>query len=152
MNPAELATLLTTLRAVYQFHQAHHWQSQGQSYYGDHLLFQRLYEGILPEIDAVAERVVGFGGPVLVDAVQQSVMTTEALKRFDSLEKVALRSMRPEDARVAASLEAEYALLDAIDNILSKKASQGVQNLLQGIADKHEGHTYLLQRRLEGIK
>lgn len=141
-----LLQLLALLRAVYSLHQAHHWDSKGPTYYGDHLLFQRLYEGITPEIDAVAERAVGAGGEV--EYVSQSSVKTQILSNFEKQEREAARTVSPADARVVASLEAEKTLLAFIDQVLASGASQGTQNLLQGIADKHEGHVYLLQQRL----
>ena len=142
-NARALATLVALLRAVYQTHQASHWQTRAKSYYGDHLLYQRLYEDTLPEIDQVAERAIGMGGLELMDPGKQSSLTT----RFVS----AIRGNRglPSPRGLAqTSLRAEMALLQAIDEVLSLGASQGTQNLLQGIADKHEGHLYLLQQRL----
>jgi hypothetical protein len=149
MSPVDLASLLALLRAVYQLHQAHHWQSRGKSYYADHLLYQRLYEEILPEIDAVAERVVGLSrDPRLVDPSRQAQATQVILEGFKESEAATAENVPPTEAAVMASLEAEMQLLRQIDALLATQASNGVQNLLQGIADKHEGHVYLLQQRL----
>lgn len=137
-----LATLLAALRALYLLHQAHHWQSRGPSFYGDHLLFQRLYEAVLPEMDSVAERAVGSGHAGLVAAADVTRATQILLDRWQA------RGASP-DAMVKASLSAEGEALALLDEILGAvKFSQGTQNLLQGIADKHEEHVYLLQRRL----
>ena len=46
-----LASLGTMLHALLLLHQSAHWQVRGPTYYGDHLLFQRIYEGIAKEID-----------------------------------------------------------------------------------------------------
>ncbi len=43
---SELAILLALLRSLNILHQSHHWQSEGNQFYSDHLLFQRLYEKI----------------------------------------------------------------------------------------------------------
>lgn len=143
-----LASLLVMLRSVYLLHQAHHWQSAGKSYYGDHLLFQRIYETVLPEMDSVAERTVGLGGAQLVYSAAQSALTTRALEAFSDVEKHAQARMPASQARVFSSLNAEMALIEAIDKVLALRNSNGVQNLLQGIADTHEGNVYLLQQRL----
>lgn len=140
---ASLASLLALLRAVYQIHQAAHWQSRGTSYYGDHLLFQRLYEAVLPEIDAVAERTVGTAGIPFVDPVGQAAQTHAFIStvRGD-------RVVRSSADLAAIGLQFESALLAAIDEIMQQRLPHGTQNLLQGIADTHMGHVYLLQQRL----
>ena len=140
-----LAALVALLRAVYQTHQASHWQTRAQTYYGDHLLFQKLYEATLPEIDQVAERAIGSGGIAMLDPVKQSSQTTDFIAAFRGR-----RGATPSPTQlVEISLGAEMALLQGIDEVLSTRGiSQGTQNLLQGIADVHEGHVYLLQQRL----
>lgn len=150
MESEELAELLAVMRAVYLLHQAHHWQTRGPSFYGDHLMFQRLYETLLPEMDSVAERVIARGfGPSAAKLVGASAVTAKTqalLNRWAPGE-----SPESDDAMglVIQSLDAEITLLGRIDSMLAtQKFSNGVQNLLQGIADKHEENTYLLQRRM----
>jgi hypothetical protein len=50
------------------------------------------------------------------------------------------------------SMIAEMTFLKVIDHVMSSLdecglLSNGIDNLLQGIADKHEGHVYLLKQR-----
>lgn len=143
-----LASLLVVLRAVYQFHQDHHWRSGGKNYYGDHLLFERLYAKLPEEIDSVAERCVGMGGSELIHSQIQGELTASVLKAFAGIEASAVRRIGAQDARAFASLQAENELLGVIDEVLASTRSNGTQNLLQGIADAHEGNVYLLQQRL----
>lgn len=140
---AGLATLLAILRATYQIHQASHWQARGVSYYGDHLLFQRLYEDIVEEIDGVAERVVGSAGIPYVDPTTQAAQTAAyvAAMRGD-------RVVTSTTDLAAIGLAAETVVLAQVDELMQTKLPHGTQNLLQGIADKHETHRYLLQQRL----
>lgn len=143
--PAGLATLVAMLRAVYQVHQGAHWQTRAQTYYADHLLFQKLYEATLPEIDSVAERTIGSGGLALLNPTSQSARTTEFI---DAVRGSGAKVPNAHEL-VAVSLSVENMLLQLIDEVLSLPGvSQGTQNLLQGIADTHEGHIYLLQQRL----
>jgi len=140
-----LAALVAVLRAVYQTHQGAHWQTRTQTYYADHLLFQRLYDKLPEEIDSVAERTVGNGGVALLDPAKQAAQTLDVVASVRG-KKTSLRS--PQEL-VEISFAAEMFLLQVIDEILTTtRVSQGTQNLLQGIADAHEGNVYLLQQRL----
>jgi len=141
-EPEALATLLAALRALYLLHQAHHWQSRGPSFYGDHTLFQRLYEAVLPEMDSVAERAVGRGNAGIVEAADVTRATQVLLDRWQA------RGGSP-DALIRSSFAAEGEALALIDSLMASVSfSTGTQNLLQGIADKHEENSYLLQQRL----
>lgn len=138
-----MSALLTSLRAAAVIHQTHHWQTRGQSFYGDHLLFERLYNDTVPAIDSVAERLVGLGGVALVDPVTQ----TRHLARC-----IAQCYEGSSGNLVQVSLHKEYKVLEAIKIVLGvlKNAgllTDGTENLLQDIADKHEEFVYLLKQR-----
>ncbi len=140
-----LASLGTMLHALLLLHQSAHWQVRGPTYYGDHLLFQRIYDGIAKEIDSVGERTVNTGDPRLVCPILVAGLSAELLqgwgKGHGKVEKAA--------ELVAMSLRAEKEFVTAISQALAQApASDGTQNLLQGIADAHEGNVYLLQQRL----
>jgi DNA-binding ferritin-like protein len=51
-----LLQLLAILRALQWSHQTAHWKVRGEPFYGDHLLFQKLYEAVGEEIDTLAEK------------------------------------------------------------------------------------------------
>jgi len=137
-----LASVAVALRAVYLMHQAAHWQAKGPSFVGDHKLFGKLYSATLSEVDMVAERAVGLGDPILVCPLKSSQFALELLEAFGRECDV------PEpDKLVQLSLEAERGLLQVIDSALKGDMSEGAKNLLQGVADSHETHVYLLQQR-----
>ncbi|MCH7560353.1 MAG: hypothetical protein IIC67_03115 [Thaumarchaeota archaeon] len=69
---AELAALLACLRAAAQLHQTNHWRTKGTAFYGDHQLFDRLYNDSLSMIDQVAERAMGQGSQRLVHPTIQA--------------------------------------------------------------------------------
>jgi hypothetical protein len=50
------------LRAAHHVYWTLHWQAQGVGYYGDHLLYQRLYQARVKEIDRVAETIAAVYG------------------------------------------------------------------------------------------
>ena len=63
----QLSVILSHLKFLSSLHQNHHWITNGDPFYGDHLLFQRLYEGAIEDIDAIAEKSIGVGSTYNVD-------------------------------------------------------------------------------------
>ena len=145
---SELAALVAYLRALATVHQTHHWQTRGGDYYGDHLMFERLYGAASDEIDGVAEKAVGTGQHLLMQPVIQTEHLSMVLK--------SLYQGAPVDpdpcSYVALSLRAEMFFMVFLQLVYARlkgngTLSLGVDNMLQGIADKHEESLYLLQQR-----
>lgn len=145
---ASLSVLLVHLKYLYALHQNHHWTAMGDPYYGDHLLFQRLYDGILKEIDSVAEKAIGLGCTGNVDL---QLVNSQVLKLICGQGSA---SMIPQSSDLAKkSLMAEMNFIKAIDHVISSLEecgllTSGLSNMLEGIADVHEGHVYLLKQRV----
>lgn len=142
----ELGAVLTLLRAASHVHQTHHWQTRGGHFYGDHLLFMRLYEDSQPFIDQVAERAVGSGHFQLVDARRQ-ITTTAGLVNLWTR-----NSVESSEAMMAHSLMVEQCVVHCVSKARASlearaELSDGTDNLLQGVSDKHEEFVYLLQQR-----
>lgn len=146
----ELAGVLVFLQALGVVHQSNHWATKGESYYADHLLFDRLYGDVVGEVDKVAEKAVGLGGPRLVVAPTLARSTAEVVNE--------LWVAQPEDpdpaARVAMSLQAELRFLVMMQMVAKEMQakgtlSRGTDNMLADIEDKHEEHVYLLKQRME---
>jgi DNA-binding ferritin-like protein len=143
-----MAALVAFLRGESMVHQAHHWQSRGPNAYGDHLLFERLYNGVIEDLDKLAERMVGSSHPVLAYPVFHAKHTSAVVQTFYD---GAPPSPTP-DENVMLSLRAVLYTLVLIKFSYSSLEQQGllshgIDNLLQGIADKHEEHVYLLRQR-----
>jgi DNA-binding ferritin-like protein len=144
-----LAALLAFLRAESMLHQAHHWQARGNSQYGDHLLFDRIYTSVVESIDKLAERMVGSSHTVLASPVLHARHTSAVMQMFHD----GLQAQDPSpDENVLLSLRAALqtlVLLKFVYSALEQKGllSHGTDNLLQGIADTHEEHVYLLRQR-----
>ena len=133
----KLVALLPYLRALSQLYQHAHWKCKGDNFFGDHLLFERLYGETNGEIDAVAEKIIGLSSdPELINPDSDSTTTAKLLKE-----------MANDDMDFATqAVNAEKGLLALIKALLPE-ATDGLSNLLEGIADLHEGHVYLLQQR-----
>jgi starvation-inducible DNA-binding protein len=138
-----LTTLLGALQGASLVHQTHHWSTLGPTYYGDHLLFERLYNESQEFIDQVAERMMGLGASAVVAVAQTRVMSA-------FVQQCGLARTPDEMAQV--SLTAELLILNIVKRVLdtfdaSETLTPGTSNLLEGLADKHEAFVYLLQQR-----
>lgn len=151
-NPADhLALLVVWHKALAFIHQAHHWQTRGSNYYGDHLLFMRIYEGIVPLVDQLAERAVGLGGPEKVAVGTQLSLLNQLIEHL----YLDVSADVSPDMMPGLSLKAEEQLLEfmrASYDMLDKAGTltMGVDDLLQAIASKHEEFVYLLKQRVGG--
>jgi hypothetical protein len=145
---AELAVLLASLRAEAMIHQAHHWQTRGQTYYGDHQLFDRVYTTVSGFIDGLAEKAIGTGHHINVQPLLQISQIVAFSKIFYSDAPV---NPTPEDyvlLSLRAVLKSSVVLTFAYKSLEGKgQLSYGIDNHLQGIADKQEELIYLLKQR-----
>jgi DNA-binding ferritin-like protein len=148
----ELSVLIVNLRFLALVHQTHHWTAMGDPFFGDHLLFERLYNSTSDEIDQVAEKTVGLGTVQNVDMMLQ----TSQLQRM--IAGYGMSSTIPQQSELARrSMMAELNFLKAMDSLVcslkeSGTLTRGLDNMLAGIEDKHEGSVYLLKQRcLQGL-
>lgn len=135
---------IATLRALSCYYQTAHWVSKGSQYYGDHLLFQRLYEAASGDIDGVGEKAMGITqDDVAVDLKTNIEMVSKILNNMD---------YEP-DSYFESAAKLERALIKlCCEAAKDDSNSEGVKNMFAGLADKHEGHVYLLQQRVKGLK
>jgi DNA-binding ferritin-like protein len=144
---AGLSLLLVQVRYLALLHQTNHWISKSDSYYGDHLLFDRLYEAVSGEVDMIAEKAVGLG---CINNVDICLQATQLQKLVAGGEQIS--TIPSQDQLVKRSLAAEVNFLKCIDRVIEHINStglmtRGLDNLLAGIYDTHEGHIYLLKQR-----
>ena len=143
-----LSVLLVHLRFLNFVHQTHHWVTKGDNFYGDHQLFQRLYETTNDEIDALAEKAVGMGK---VDNVNITLQTQQLMRLVKGYGMMSTIPQPTELAKRSAAAEANFikTVELAIDCMKgSGQMTRGLDNLLAGILDVHEGHIYLLKQRI----
>jgi hypothetical protein len=152
-DPAQLEVLrdpmlelVAVLRAQYWIVQNAHWQVRGDSFYGDHQMFERIYDETAKDIDSLAEKAVGYLGCENVDAAD---LINRAKKWVDKWCRV--------DCPVSRTLAAEkdFLTLSKAYYVLLKEAgvmTLGLDDEIMSIANRHEGHVYLLQQRLDNIK
>ena len=144
----QLSVLLVHLKFLAAIHQNHHWTTKGEPYYGDHLLFERLYGKVVGEIDAVAEKAIGLGSTANVDIVLQHNQLCKLVQGYGMTTTI------PQPTELAKrSYLAEMNFLKATAHLVEHLKecgllTRGLDNLIAGIEDCHEGHIYLLKQRI----
>lgn len=140
-----LADLLSYVRAVAQAEHSFHWRTRGPAFYGDHLMFERVYSGTAADVDPIAEKLLG-----LTNSQDSLCPDVLAAKTAQILADAKLSTDPKAFAADALRLEkALVALITATIQVCSDQMTDGLENLLQGMADKHEGHVYLLQQAVQ---
>lgn len=138
--------ILAHLRALQWLAITSHWTSDGQSFYGDHLLLQRIYESINAPVDELGERMVAYFGS---NSVYPRLINGKVCSLLKSVEG---------QERFAALLSLERCLQTALK--LAWKANQasgeqmslGIDDFLMGLANSQDTTAYLLMQRVGGIK
>ena len=143
---AQLSIILVHLRFLGMLHQTHHWIAKGDPFFGDHKLYEQLYDTVVKEVDDVAEKAVGLG-------TEENVCLGTALAQMHQLAEQYLEDGVPTPESLAKkSLECEVAFIKLVEYMCLSMRNQGtctdgMQNMLNGICDVHERHVYLLKRR-----
>ncbi len=133
-----------SLRALYLVHQHCHWVTKGKSFYGDHLLFERLYQKAAEDADTSAEKFIGLFGAESIDYSEQSVCLSKLLKKYGEYNGERL-------AELGLKLEKDF--LDFSNQMHSElqnsnQMTLGLDDMIQSIANSHEEACYLLQQKL----
>lgn len=142
-----LSLLLVHLRWLGLVAQTHHWISSGDSFYGDHLMFDRIYSNIAEDIDTVAEKAVGMGTEHNVDINMHVAQLACLAGTYGSAQTI------PNPNKLASrTLIAEEAFMKCLDDCIARMDEEGtltngLENMLQGLRDRHEQNCYLLKRR-----
>lgn len=138
-----LVAVHVALRVEELLFHVYHWRSKGADYYGDHLLYQRLYQDRAVEIDRIGEVLLAVGGPgsvapsTTVIGMQDLISRVEATQGSDSIRGLALVN------------ETLRRINDANDLLGKTPYTLSVNNVLAGFADKHLEALYLLKQRSE---
>lgn len=138
-----LQWVLAGLRAQYWSYQEAHWCVMGPTFYGDHLLFQRLYESVAEQVDTLAEKMVAAHGPAAVRSSALAPKFELWLAQWQQVECLHERGLRSEEA-VQAALRRAYDGLKALGTL-----TLGMDDFLMATASEHETNEYLLKQVLD---
>lgn len=140
MKSAELLSLYVTfLRALYHIHQNAHWKTSGENFYGNHLVFQRLYEATQENADMAAEKTIGlYNGLLDMPEKFSTICSQFNADNFDN--NYALASLKAEQA----FLQFSQLVYDQLKS--SGAITLGLDDMIMAIASKSEVHVYLLKQ------
>jgi len=135
-----LGKLLALLRAQSFSYQTSHWQVGGHDAYGNHLLFERLYDSVGIQIDELAEKLVGYLGPDAVSGAPQAASVATHVAGWAEIGCPFHRGLKSEqDCQIAIKMAYEFIKA-------SGQMSLGLDDWLMATANAHETNTYLLQQ------
>jgi len=140
----ELPILLAAIRSISLIHQQNHWISKGKSFYGDHLLFMRLYEETDKIVDVIAEKTVGL-------AESSFVLLAPQLTHIANLVNILNDSLSQENP-CETSYQAVLFLNSLTTEIFnrletSRLLTPGLEQTIGTILETIESHMYLLKQR-----
>lgn len=138
-----LMVLLSMLRAQYLLYQTLHWQAKGDPAYGNHLLFQRLYESLLEQVDTLAEKMVGMFGNDSVDLPDQLEVMQKLCATWCQVQDPHERGLKSEHM-LQATLKKVYDHMKEADEL-----TLGLDDYLMATASEHDTNMYLLQQVLD---
>lgn len=135
------ALYIASLKAVALIHQHSHWTTKGITFYGDHLLFERIYNSALENLDTAAEKFMGLFGPDCLNYTLQAELLNKVLLKYKGLEASQLeRSLSIEKDFIKFSQDAYNCFKD------EGKLTLGLDDMIMAIASKREESVYLLQQ------
>ncbi len=137
-----MQALLAILRAAHWSHWTSHWQVKGTASYGDHLLMEKLYAGLVDEIDTLAEKIIGEFGSDALDAVDQAQLMTSNLITQSQGEKSPLKRALHIEENLQKTLKVFYDMLKQHGML-----SLGLDDYVMSLANAHETNLYLLRQR-----
>lgn len=137
-----LQWVLACLRAQYWNYQESHWQTRGGHFYGNHLLFERLYGSVTDHTDTLAEKMVGSYGAGAVDGLDLGAKFESFIKRWHEVDCLHRRGLMSEQDLQDVTKSVYEALGDM------GELSLGMDDFLMAMANDHETNIYLLRQTL----
>jgi DNA-binding ferritin-like protein len=135
---------VATLRAIYLVLQFCHWETRGLGFYGNHLLFERLYKQSAEDADFAAEKFIGlFGEPAVDYKLQQEFISKLLIKYQDHQDDRLHLALTIEKDFIAFAKQC-YDELDK-DGTLSL----GLDDMIMSQSSNHEGSIYLLKQAID---
>jgi DNA-binding ferritin-like protein len=135
---------VATLKAMALVHQHNHWTTRGDPFYANHLLFERLYNSTLENLDLAAEKFMGLFGDQSLNYDLQSELLHKVLLKYKNLEGSPVQmSLQIEKDFIQFSQMAYNTFED------EGRLTLGLSDTITEIASKREEAVYLLRQTLK---
>lgn len=148
-DPNMFCKYLAMCRALSLMYQHLHWITAGDSFYSDHLLYQRLYGKMAEEIDGVAEKFVGLSGSESACPIRTTRVCSELLSSFYK----DFNTNSDANTFAAYALYLEILFLELNNEFYKKlkeeKISLGLDDMIMSIHNSHEENVYLLKQKFK---
>lgn len=135
---APLNEVLADLHILYVKARNYHWNIVGDQFFGLHAEFEKLYDDLSEDIDAVAERTRALGGTAL-----------GSMKQFLALASLKEDPTVPQAKAMVANLQADYETMVARLRGLAQRAGElgdaGTEDFCIGMMAKFEKTAWMLR-------
>lgn len=138
------ALYIATLKAMALIHQHNHWTTKGEAFYGDHLLFERLYDSTLKDLDLAAEKFIGLWSDEVIAYDLQTELLNKVLLKYSKLEGSPMEMSLAVEKDFLSFSKAAYECFESED-----KLTLGLDDMIMSIASQREESVYLLQQSLK---
>lgn len=139
------ALFIASLKGMALIHQHSHWTTKGIAFYGDHLLFERLYNSALKDLDLIAEKFIGLFGDNVLNYDLQTELLSRVLSKYKNLEGSPLEMSLTIEKEFLKFSQQTYNLFESEGDL-----TLGLDDAIMSIASNREESVYLLQQALKG--
>ena len=133
------AMYIAMLKAMTIIHQHGHWTAKGKQFYGEHLLFERIYKSAQENLDSAVEKFIGLLGVNVLQFTQQTELLNKVLSEFDDENSVE-RSLKAEKEFIKFSKDI-YKIFEENESL-----TLGLDDMIMSISSDREEACYLLQQ------
>lgn len=141
--PKLLCSYLAMQRTMYIVFQHSHWKCKSPAFYGNHLLFERIYKDVRKLVDATAEKIIGVFG-------------NNALRHESQIEIIAGLYKYHTDDHIQNSIDISKDFLKLAEDVYNRikemgDMTLGMDDLIMSQCNEVEEYLYLLNQTSEKI-
>lgn len=134
---------LASLKGLQLIHQHNHWTTKGKNFYSHHLLFERIYDTAVENLDLAAEKFIGVLGDECLDYNMQTELLNKVLEKY--------KKMCGDEIRMSLAIEKDFLeyskyTYDCLER--ENRLSLGLDDMIMSIASEREEAVYLLSQTL----